>query len=478
MFLLAGGLAAGGAALTTITRLPADEPAAPPACAIPPAPEGKESIAPAYSFPPNPPVRVRKSFADLSPDELTDLASAYAQLKKGDDDLSWCGQANIHANHCVSHQYYLLVHDSWLFLPWHRAYLYFYESLLGQLLHKPAFALPYWDWTDNPTIPNAFFDAASPLYDRNRAPAKGQPISDDPETYLYTQQSFVDQLLGYPDFYSFGGHPGDQTSNQPGDLEQFPHNSVHTWVGTRQNPYIDMGNLATAARDLLFFLHHANIDRIWATWVQASGHSNPPDQSWLTQWFNFFDPQTGKVASVTVGDTVNGNMNVRYQAPQSLLALSTETQDLSSRRFTSGTADLTGTAVAKLLHPGATALALPTKPALKVRVLLEDVTSPRQQPVRIRVFLNAPTANAETPLTDPHFASSISLVPSLVPGEKHIHEHPPATLSIDVSRKLAELIRDDPANAKVSVTLVPVGLDKKLSDAKVEVKRITLKVTD
>lgn len=36
----------------------------------------------------------------------------------------------------------------------------------------------------------------------------------------------------------------------------------------------------TAALDPIFYLHHANIDRMWAKWNEM-GNSNPPDQNWL-----------------------------------------------------------------------------------------------------------------------------------------------------------------------------------------------------
>ncbi|HEY7312075.1 MAG TPA: tyrosinase family protein [Gemmataceae bacterium] len=476
-FLQTGALAAGGLALAGLTSLPGAQAAGDDQCSIPAPPgDGTEKRAPAYSFPANAPPRIRKSFAELTPDEVKELTEAYRLLKKKEGDLSWCNQANIHANHCVAASYYLLIHDSWLFLPWHRSYLYFYESLLGELLGKPSFALPYWDWTAHPTIPDPFFDVSGSLFDPNRGPEKGQSIAGDPETYSYTRQDYLNQLLAYPDFFSFGGYPGDQTSNQPGDLEQFPHNLVHSWVGTQSSPFIDMGNLATAARDLLFFLHHANIDRIWAEWVQVPGHSNPSDPQWQQQWFNFFDPKTAKPVSVTIADSVNGNMNVRYQEPQTTtIAFQTGEQDLTGRSFTSRKAALPGPTVARLIRaaPAAPPLA---PPALRARVRIESVRSPRQQPVRIRVFLNKPGATEATPVTDPHFAGSIPLVPSFDPKGKPAHMHPPVTLSLDVTRTVAKLIQENPENANVEVTLVPVGLDGKLSKAKVRFKDLSIKV--
>ncbi|MFZ4664548.1 MAG: tyrosinase family protein [Caldilineaceae bacterium] len=41
-----------------------------------------------------------------------------------------------------------------------------------------------------------------------------------------------------------------------------------------------MGDPGTAALDPIFYLHHSNIDRMWAVW-NAKGNSNPGDQNWL-----------------------------------------------------------------------------------------------------------------------------------------------------------------------------------------------------
>ncbi|MCD9559963.1 hypothetical protein HAX54_018344 [Datura stramonium] len=37
----------------------------------------------------------------------------------------------------------LQVHSSWLFLPFHRCYLYFFERILGSLINDPTFVMPF-----------------------------------------------------------------------------------------------------------------------------------------------------------------------------------------------------------------------------------------------------------------------------------------------------------------------------------------------
>jgi tyrosinase len=66
-----------------------------------------------------------------------------------------------------------------------------------------------------------------------------------------------------------------------------------------------MGAVSWAANDPIFWLHHCNIDRIWASWNRAGGR-NPADEVYLGQVFTFVDeagqPLQAKVADVL--DTV------------------------------------------------------------------------------------------------------------------------------------------------------------------------------
>ena len=80
-----------------------------------------------------------------------------------------------------------------------------------------------------------------------------------------------------------------------GNLESGPHGAVHVWTTDPtidfNNPKSDMGVLASAAFDPVFFAHHANIDRIWDKWNKANPaqHTNPTSSGWLQQAFFFYD---------------------------------------------------------------------------------------------------------------------------------------------------------------------------------------------
>jgi len=100
--------------------------------------------------------------------------------------------------------------------------------------------------------------------------------------------------LNDPDFSGVdsGGSPGfggvdpgfSHGGRVHGALETQPHDWVHGLIGGgRSNLDIGlMSNPDTAALDPIFWLHHANIDRLWQVWRESSaGHTDPTDARWL-----------------------------------------------------------------------------------------------------------------------------------------------------------------------------------------------------
>ncbi|KAH0648329.1 hypothetical protein KY285_033577 [Solanum tuberosum] len=87
-----------------------------------------------------------------------------------DDPRSFMQQANIHCAYCNGAYKFgdevLQVHQSWLFFPFHRWYLFFYDRILGKLIDDPTFALPYWNW-DHPKgedMGNFYSAALDPVF--------------------------------------------------------------------------------------------------------------------------------------------------------------------------------------------------------------------------------------------------------------------------------------------------------------------------
>jgi tyrosinase len=158
-----------------------------------------------------------------------------------------------------------------LFLPWHRAYLWWLEQALQDLVDDVA--LPWWDWTVVQRVPPAYAarrvdDQPNPLYGtRAYVPTVSPPINRrtrrapgrNPLVRLPTPTE-ITELLDDSDWASFSDR-----------LENF-HDDVHVWVGG------DMTDVTTAAFDPVFFAHHCMIDRIWYLWQVRHGSGGIPQE--------------------------------------------------------------------------------------------------------------------------------------------------------------------------------------------------------
>jgi hypothetical protein len=184
-------------------------------------------------------LRIRKDLSTLSPtaDDLVALRTAIGKMG-GNGPLSWNAQVRLHARHDLGH------HTSWRFLPWHRMQLVYFERIVARLSGHADFALPYWNWQDNDTIPEALFD--TPLLDASRWARPGDHIADFMREHDYHYRD-ASELIGY-----LVGSP-----TAPGAVCQSGHNIIHMFVGG------NMGAIDTAVYDPLFWFHHANVDRIW-----------------------------------------------------------------------------------------------------------------------------------------------------------------------------------------------------------------------
>ncbi|KAL7242513.1 hypothetical protein ACSBR1_014981 [Camellia fascicularis] len=153
--------------------------------------------------PPSNILRVQPA-AHIADEKYVAKFSKALQLMKSlpdDDPRSFKQQSNIHCAYCEGayHQVgfpstELQVHNSWLFFPFHRFYLYFFEKILGTLLDDPAFAIPFWNW-DSPAgmkIPAMYADINSPLYNSLRD-AKHQPPTLIDLDYNLTDPKNVDE---------------------------------------------------------------------------------------------------------------------------------------------------------------------------------------------------------------------------------------------------------------------------------------------
>lgn len=195
------------------------------------------------------------------------------------DPRSWTYQAAIHGTFATPVQpaWNTCEHGSYWFWPWHRMYLHFFERIIRKYSGKADWALPYWNYeaATERQLPAPFRDASSPLYTSNRGPGWNSGAASLSAGTVDTSSGFM---------------PTDFTTASS-ILEGTPHGAVHVNVGGW------MGSVPTAAQDPIFFLHHANIDRLWNLWLAQGGGRTDPlgDSTWKNRKFTFFDENKNQV---------------------------------------------------------------------------------------------------------------------------------------------------------------------------------------
>lgn len=254
-------------------------------------------------------------------------------------------------------------HRNYWFLPWHRAYLWYFQSIIQKYSGDPTFALPYWDWTATPKIPDQMWDdvltptASAYLADGNafrqgyQAAIEAFYRSATPDQQSWMQkrgfpnaQSLISSAVNAipprqqgrsltrqnpnltgrtaamvalsninqsvlapraftsaPTVLGFGSYQAQNHYQGPGEgpLESQPHDSVHGAIGGYMGQFM-------SPSDPIFWLHHGNIDRLWTVWTAGmeSYHrpAYPDEASWGSETFLFFVNADGQKVSTTAGE--------------------------------------------------------------------------------------------------------------------------------------------------------------------------------
>lgn len=304
--------------------------------------------------------RVRRDVQSLLADGdeggvLDDYASAIAIMRERDlgsdpptDPLSWRFQAAIHGYPGIPGSLTdprlrsSCRHGSWFFLPWHRLYLLHFERIVQFHLGDETWSLPYWDYTKPDD------DSSRVLPEPFRIPQDGNPLFTDqrnalvndpsvPATIPYEFSTATDALAadvfartGDDPLSTFAGGIVEDVApsrSARGSVEDMPHGTIHGVVGGW------MSRFATAGLDPIFWLHHANIDRLWDVWIgQRGADAMPVSDNWLGTDFEFFGPD-GTKEERPIGDIlVSEKLGYRYE--------STDPLELPSRRVTAITRSL------------------------------------------------------------------------------------------------------------------------------------------
>ncbi|KAL0407149.1 UNVERIFIED_CONTAM: Polyphenol oxidase II, chloroplastic [Sesamum latifolium] len=229
------------------------------------------------------------------------------------DPRSFTQQANLHCAYCNGAYTYpsgsgtqrleIQVHNCWLFFPFHRWYLFFFERILGSLINDPTFRMPYWNW-------------------------------DSPDG-MYTPSMYLNQRQ-YPAL--FNERRNQRNMNRPADLGYFgtDNNLTPTQTANRNCAimYNEMirnarvlehfmgepfrrgspinpgaGTHEAAGRDPLFYAHHTNVDRMWT--ILRNRRGNLPkdfsDPDYLNAQFLFYD-ENRQLVRVRVGDSLENRI--------------------------------------------------------------------------------------------------------------------------------------------------------------------------
>lgn len=368
-------------------------------------------------------------------------AVAYMQALPPEDPRSWASVTAVHQRRCP--------HQNWYLLPWHREYLRMVENIIRSLPIAGAgsFGLPYWNWTRRPDFPVEFFDGALAVANRAIEPGAVLPAE-------LTSRTTMNRVYAPFTFERFGSRrPAGQDSTDPswlrvpsvqGPLEATPHNGVHNWIGG------DMRDTTRSPRDPIFFLHHANVDRVWQSWSRL-GRLNSLSLLWRNMIFAGFHRPTGLAYSIPVG-SIGVTSYDRYDTPTistapgfELIANRPERPARPPRpeRPARATFRSANTRAANLGQPVSIPVDLDGQGSGRTRVRVLDVPMPTVENAPfVRVFMNRPDAGPGTPTETPGYLGTISFFGSMP----------------DMAMLSGFEFAGTPAAGSTSIQIVPVAL--------------------
>jgi tyrosinase len=223
-------------------------------------------------------VATRKNQADLSDSETTAFRNAVTRLVAEGQYLQL-----IQDHMDMSHNMHGTMGEIGLyrFLGWHRRYLIAFERELQRVdraLRPNATELlgvPYWRWQDDfPEWLEDFLPANDPVTGnpppaRIKGPPERKPDGTDIDDILNHFDVQNTEIAGENDYIKFTwGIEG--WGVRPDGSPLRAHNHGHVWIGGIMN------NTSTSPTDPMFWLHHAEIDRLWHNWRQTHADPAPP----------------------------------------------------------------------------------------------------------------------------------------------------------------------------------------------------------
>ncbi|MFF2808093.1 tyrosinase family protein [Streptomyces sp. NPDC058000] len=480
----------------------------------------------------NPTYRMRRDVSTMASDpenwhpDILWYAYAVGAMMNGydEDPRSWRWQANVHGSGSPNPdappvgggnpEWNQCPHGGWFFLPWHRAYLYYFEQIVGQVVKKLGgpdnWALPYWNYTRvanndpaskesmefrrlpaafrQPRIPDLIQHTGgpkqyidNPLYDcikRSEGASKGYAVAwelVDP-TMAMGAKVFPGVLPKY-----FGSKDtGTQLPHDEADfgaLESIPHNKIHLFVGGWMGIFV-------SPRDPIFWLHHANIDRLWPAWLaRGDGRKNPESTDWLDKPLTFRDKDGNKASKRARDMLTTEQLGYQYDS----LEVWTKPTVGVQRRSLQLTAAVPGNPDRVLCRAETGAVLGPQPQAVPLeaefsaidtlstaarsdtpqRVLLTigDVRADESPGTTYRVLLGANEQDTDLGPDSPYFVGYIDFF-GAVGGDIHHHGGTGLTFRFDVTDQLAHLREEGrwDGSSVPPVVLAPVPLEPSSED--------------
>jgi tyrosinase len=286
-------------------------------------------------------------------------------------------------------------------------------------------------------------------------------------------------------------------SNQ---IEGTPHDTTHSWIGGA------FGGGGSAA-DPIFWMHHCMIDYCWAKWNIELGNDNTNDPTWnSTNWNHFYDKDGNQVETTAGATTLMPLLNYQYESSaigghgifdvvrRDFKELETRIRKGADIKFDVRTrVPLADSANMSLVQPfvarssaGVSDFARiinNDKARETVFVSVDFASLPPTSDFFVRVFLNSPNADRNTPVDDPHYAGSFAFFgtdPGTRGHEGDHKEHKPNFL-VNITPTL-ERLRNSGAlkdNGEIVVHLVPVPMNENFEklDATLRLTKVELIVT-
>ncbi len=391
--------------------------------------------------------------------EALDKALEIMRSKDCSDPLSWYYQGAMHwipdtingpNRLCDSYQTMADLKEAWdncthtesgaeeiHFLVWHRLYTWHFERIVRKLSGYADFALPYWGYTDtldtlqSRTMPAIFRTGSTHLFEPARLDSlnNGFPISGKA-----TRRLSLSKLNEYRLYALYNEN-----------INSAPHGAMHNYIGfgndirgkslpnsVWQQPTNGMmSEVATAAFDPIFWVHHANIDRIWQQWTNSENGQNVLlEELKAAPWPYVFFDENGEKVTYTIEEVVENLYKTDYDyddtpvapktAPElrekrlNLAAVQTKDTLAKITRATSLNNKVTNISLANLNREKANLLSA-ANPEGEILILNVTVSFTKAPKGDFEVYLNLPTTETPTPESD-HFAGFMTFF-----GADHQH---------------------------------------------------------